>query len=119
MAKITKPVTSGPGGKSYSSKINLRASTDVIIGAGSTYSVIIEVSAFKSGLPLDGQEVVLKERTAVKGKENFDVNGEALFTISGSLATFEQVKTFRLVLTGLGEGLLDRRSIDVERDRPI
>lgn len=103
MAKIIKPATSGPGGKSYSSKINLRASTDVIIGAGSTYSVIIEVSAFKSGLPLDGQEVVLKERTAVKGKENFDVNGEALFTIGGSLAAFEQVKTFRLVLTGLGE----------------
>ena len=105
MAKISNPMTSNPGGQNHpaKAKINLRASSDVIIGAGNTYTIIIEVSAFKSGQPLDGQEVVLKERTNVLGRQNFDSSGETLFTVSGSLAGAEQVKTFRLVLTALGE----------------
>lgn len=113
MAKTQNMSTSGQGSqnrqpnskgqKPMPPKNILRAYADVIIGAGNTYDLLIEVSAFSLGQPMANQAVVLKERTTVLDNKVLDTEGEALLRTSGSLTNVEQIKDFRICLTGTAE----------------
>jgi len=102
MAKNQNPTNPGQGGQTRQPRIILRAAADITV-AGNTYTLNIDVSAFDNGQPMANQEVTLKERIAAIDTKHLDVNGNAILSTNGTLTDREQIKNFRISLTGKPE----------------
>jgi len=102
MVRNQNPTNSGQGGQTRQPRIILRATADVTV-AGNTYTLNIDVSAFDNGQPMANQEVTLKERIAAVDTKHLDVNGDAILSTTGTLTDKEQIKNFRISLTGKPE----------------
>ncbi len=92
----------GPGAQVRQPRIIVKAVPDITVTAN-TYALNIEVSAFENGQPMFGQEVVLKERISSIDTKTLDANGETIITTNGTLTNAEQIRNFRVILTGKPE----------------
>lgn len=92
-----------PGGNPPKPRIILSAVPQVNLGPGNSYTLLVDVSAYLSGQPMKDQEVTLKEGVKTLDAQPLDINGETLLKASGHQTDQEELKVFRVCLTGTPE----------------
>ena len=86
-------------GRNNQPKMDLRVRHDVRTST-TTYNLVVKVSAYSSGQPVTGQEVVLEQGVVPINNDILDINGDGQFSLTGHLTNQEQTLDFRVCLSG-------------------